>query len=340
MALRVLLVNDYKEYSGTERILKILIEEARRHGDNFKLCVPVSSRQFKKTLMSFEPDIVDFHNIRRIGILPLLYSIDSGVPICVTVHDYSLVCKNIHYFKYDGTNSVCQESDWSMCSRCPTLVKQNLPYPPKVFQFLKKRGVMLKTPSEATRRVLVRFGYPEERVFTVYHGVPLRDEKTSDEGYILYIGSKVPIKGRHIAERLSREMKQYKFVIVGSETGRAAYGEPGYVPEEELERLKRNCSLLLFPSLWLEPCGLVHLETMRYKKVVVGFSLGAVPEYVRHSTVDSLEEMKLKIEEYMEIPKLRRQHGLENYNVVKERFTSSKMYERERSFYRRVVGEV
>lgn len=337
--MRVLLVNDYKEYSGTEKILKILIEEARKHGDVYKLSVPVSPRQFKKTLTSFEPDIVDFHNIRRVGILPLLYSIDSGVPICVTVHDYSLVCKNIHYFRYDGSNRVCTERDWSSCSQCPTLVRQNLPLPPKVFLFLKERGVMLKTPSEATRGVFLKFGYPQDRVCTVYHGVPLREGETSDEGFILYVGSKVPIKGRHIAERLSREMKQYKFVIVGSDTGRAVYGEPGYVPEEELERLKRTCSLLLFPSLWLEPCGLIHLEVMRYKKVVVGFNMGAVPEYVRYSTVGSYEEMKLKIEEYMEVPRLREKHGLENYKFLKERFTSEKMYEREVEFYRRILDE-
>lgn len=57
----------------------------------------------------------------------------------------------------------------------------------------------------------------------------------------------------------------------------------GYVPHDELKELFNKIDILLFPSLWDEPFGLVPAEAAIASSPTIAFSVGALPEVVVHN---------------------------------------------------------
>lgn len=322
--VKLLLVNDFEYYSGTEKLIWAIKRELENKGYNVLFTLAENSLQFSHILNTFKPDVIDFHNIRRIGIFPVKIALERKIPITHSIHDYTLLCKNINHFNFE-TEQICKETTWDNCKKCQSIYRYNLPYPPHVFNFMKENRIPLIVPSEYVRNLYTKFGYPEELLFLAYHGIDLVENfKEEDKNFILFIGPDRIFKGRHIAEELSRKLP-YEFKILGTVTGRMGKEQPGFIEEKELEKHRRQCSLLLYPSIWEEVCGLVHLEVMKYKKPVVAFKYGSIPEYVKHTTINSKNEMFNKIVELMEDKKLRRRWGEENYLNLKENFTTEKM---------------
>ena len=57
----------------------------------------------------------------------------------------------------------------------------------------------------------------------------------------------------------------------------------GYVPHDELKSMLNKIDILLFPSLWDEPFGLVPAEAAMASTPTIAFSVGALPEVVIHN---------------------------------------------------------
>ncbi len=54
----------------------------------------------------------------------------------------------------------------------------------------------------------------------------------------------------------------------------------GWLPPEEHENLYRKAFLVVVPSVWPEPFGLVGIEAMSYAKPVIAFRTGGIPEWM------------------------------------------------------------
>jgi len=57
----------------------------------------------------------------------------------------------------------------------------------------------------------------------------------------------------------------------------------GYVSHDELKSMLNKIDILLFPSLWDEPFGLVPAEATMASTPTIAFSVGALPEVVIHN---------------------------------------------------------
>lgn len=108
-------------------------------------------------------------------------------------------------------------------------------------------------------------------------------ENTRDDGYLLVVGAAYEHKNIHELINNDKYWKdKYKLKIVSA---RGSYGDylkglikqrnlediveiKGFVSNEELNTLYRNCSALVYPSLW-EGFGIPPLEAMRYQKPVI-----------------------------------------------------------------------
>lgn len=55
----------------------------------------------------------------------------------------------------------------------------------------------------------------------------------------------------------------------------------GWVGREEIEHLFANADLLVLPSLWPEPFGLVGLEAARHRLPVAAFAVGGIPDWLQ-----------------------------------------------------------
>jgi glycosyltransferase involved in cell wall biosynthesis len=55
----------------------------------------------------------------------------------------------------------------------------------------------------------------------------------------------------------------------------------GFVPQEELKRYYRECSVVALSSVWPEPIATIGLEVMRYALPVVAFDAGGIKDWLR-----------------------------------------------------------
>ncbi len=136
----------------------------------------------------------------------------------------------------------------------------------------------------------------------IHHGIepqvfPFRNEPRQARR-LLYVGQLVPHKGVHTAiegfARLARDVPDVTFTIVGG-TVQPAYREQlheqvrklgltprvhftGAVSRERLPEMYRSHDILVFPSLWEEPFGIVLLEAMASGLAVVATGTGGSRE--------------------------------------------------------------
>lgn len=121
--------------------------------------------------------------------------------------------------------------------------------------------------------------------------------------HLLYVGRLVPIKGVHVLIEAFREILRrhpdVRLVIAGSsffqgaaqtayERELIALAQPvasdivftGFLPHETLKYLYCAVDIVVMPSVWQEPSGLVMLEAMASGTLLVGSAVGGVPEVI------------------------------------------------------------
>ncbi|HEY8159666.1 MAG TPA: glycosyltransferase family 4 protein [Methylobacter sp.] len=123
--------------------------------------------------------------------------------------------------------------------------------------------------------------------------------------YLLYVGRLTPIKGVHILveafNAIHHRMPDVRLIITGpsffGRTAKTAYeqelvslAEPvsdaviftGFLPHEKLKYLYSAAYIVVFPSVWPEPFGLVMLEAMASGSCLVASAVGGIPEVVEN----------------------------------------------------------
>jgi len=63
---------------------------------------------------------------------------------------------------------------------------------------------------------------------------------------------------------------------------------PGWVPHAELDSYYQSASMLVVPSRWPEPFGMVGIEAMARGRPVVAFANGGIPDWLDHGTTGLL----------------------------------------------------
>jgi glycosyltransferase involved in cell wall biosynthesis len=56
---------------------------------------------------------------------------------------------------------------------------------------------------------------------------------------------------------------------------------PGWIDTDRIGSLMASADLLVVPSLWPEPFGLVGLEAARHRLPVAAFAVGGIPDWLR-----------------------------------------------------------
>lgn len=161
---------------------------------------------------------------------------------------------------------------------------------------------------EYAERFNVVFNATDPAVFMPYGEEALRQLEGTvriepDKRYLLYVGRLTPVKGVHVLieafQEIHRQMPETRLIITGSsffggaaktayERSLAKLAEPvsfaivftGYLPHEKLKYLYSVANVVIFPSVWQEPFGLVMLEAMSSGTCLVASSVGGVPEVI------------------------------------------------------------
>ena len=161
---------------------------------------------------------------------------------------------------------------------------------------------------EYTDRFSVVLNATDPDVFKPYDDEAIRQLQgvikiERNKKYLLYVGRLMPIKGVHILieafNEIHRRMPDVRLIITGPSffggTAKTAYEQElvslaelvndaviftGFLPHEKLKYLYSAAYIVVFPSVWPEPFGLVMLEAMASGSCLVASAVGGIPEVV------------------------------------------------------------
>lgn len=255
------------------------------------------------------PDVIYFHKI------PELKSCMHLLPKIRTVrmvHDHDLCCPRRHkYFMSNGR--VCHHKlDWR-CWLDGAFIARD-PSARSGFAFVsigrKLREMRrnyhldaLLVGSRFMRDELLQNRFPEEKVFVLPPVIRMahivRGQTPSpvpDDPQILYVGQLIRGKGVDLLLQAFKGLTcDFRATIVG--TGNA---EPklkalcnelgldnrvnflGWVRNEDLGHFYSKAKVVVVPSRWPEPFGMIGLEAMHHGRPVVAFDVGGIPDWLDH----------------------------------------------------------
>jgi glycosyltransferase involved in cell wall biosynthesis len=284
--------------AGTARRLSGLFSEADRPHVP-PIPDPELAWGLRKILRLERPDIVHAHNWMLHSYLPLKRS--SGVPLVVTLHDYSLVCPRKTFMH--GTQT-CTGSNLPKCLKCARhqygLIKGGITtIGHRIEQPIEHRAVdRFLAVSRAVARLnqLGAHGTPFEVVpnfipdaFDCSPEERALADRTLPPQFMLFAGDLSVQKGINVLlDAYARLDKAPPLVLVGRSIPGVAEQLPPNVlhldrwPHGAVIQAFRKCLFALAPSIWHEPCATVVMEAMAQGRPMIVTDMGGMPDLVQH----------------------------------------------------------
>jgi glycosyltransferase involved in cell wall biosynthesis len=259
------------------------------------------------------PDVVYLHKIDR---LEALRELAGPAATFRMIHDHESYCLTGRKYFYLHSQKECERPVGLGCyPRCLGLRKRRGSGFPLQIESARGRREDLAL-SAATRGLVVDSGYMRGQL--VLNGIPLEKiaviptftrpvERPSpypaDSGRILFVGRLHREKGvDDFLRALARLERPFEASVFGyGDVARAAAlaRELGVLPRvrlygpaspAEVDRAYRQAALVVMPSKWPEPLGLVGLEAMSHARPVVAYRTGGIPDWLVHGETGLLVE--------------------------------------------------
>jgi glycosyltransferase involved in cell wall biosynthesis len=118
----------------------------------------------------------------------------------------------------------------------------------------------------------------------------------------------------------------------------------GWQPAEKVERLYAEADVVVVPSRWPEPFGLVGIEAMSHSRPVVAFDVGGISDWLEHGTtgllVSAADAVGLAnaLNSLSASSPMRRQMGRAGRDAFLKKFTIEVMLDRLAACFDRVAG--
>jgi glycosyltransferase involved in cell wall biosynthesis len=119
----------------------------------------------------------------------------------------------------------------------------------------------------------------------------------------------------------------------------------GWVGRDKLGLCYEASSVVVVPSVWPEPFGMVGIEAMSYGKPVVAFRVGGIPEWLEDGATGFLakpydvKEMAEKISYLLKHPDVAREMGIRGRKRVEQDFNKQKHISSLLEFYKEVMDD-
>lgn len=277
------------------------------------------------------------------------------------IHDHQIYCPGTpkYWFNTQRPCQIC--TDWrcmyyAFTEKCQS--RNPKKFVPQTISKQKelavnKRFKKLFVASEFMKDMLIENDFAEEQVY-VNHLFPygltigslgsvgsLREE---EKPLILYVGRLFKEKGVDYLLRAAAEIKiPFRLIVIGTgweeqnlkqlckELNLQSKVEfLGFVQKSDLVNYYQQANVVVVPSVWPEPFGLIGIEAYQYKKPVIAFDSGGISEWLKHSQTGYLVErlnyrqMAERITELLTNIEIANEFGEAGYNLVYQEFTLKK----------------
>ena len=234
-------------------------------------------------LTRVRPDLVHVHNV----VNPATLEWATGLDAVMTVQDHRFFCPGRGKWTADGR--VCDEAmGRDICAGCfddPSYFEGALELTAERLESLKR--MRLTVLSSYMKRELIQVGVPAERVTVVppvAYGLDL-DARADGPPCVLFVGRVVEAKGiRDAIAAWRRSGSDLPFVVAGTgplrrEIEAEGVEVLGWLDRRSLSAAYRRAAVVVMPSRWQEPFGIVGLEALTLGTPVAAWDSGGVREW-------------------------------------------------------------
>lgn len=253
-------------------------------------------------LDKFQPDIAHIHNMYHHispSILPEIKK--RGIPIVMTLHDYKLICPNYTMFHHGAVHEE-DAGGWYLSCIGNACMKDSRLYSAlgalemiihhKLWRVYKKYVDYFISPSEFLIHKCVQFGWPRKKFVHIPHPAFVSSalHNGEDGDYVLYSGRLSEEKGLRVLLDAAKITPDVPYRIVGSGPLEAELRAriqherisnvflTGFKTGKALEHEISQARMVVVPSIWYENYPLSILEAKAAGKLVIGSSIGGIPE--------------------------------------------------------------
>jgi glycosyltransferase involved in cell wall biosynthesis len=317
--MRVLIAHgEYRARGGEERHVELLEEGLRAAGADVavyrrgpvaeslgaKLRLgaglayrPSAGRELARELDRRPADVVHFHNL-----VPLLTPAAlraakrSGAAVVWTVHNYRFACPAGTLLRNGVSHDDCIEGSSLACglrnargSLTESAVYGGALEIQRRLRLLERWVDAYVAPSAFVARMLVRAGYPGERIHVIHHGVRLTAPVNGVRAHALYAGRLTPEKGVSTLLEAARGVAGMPLLLAGqgplaaqvSTAPSAHVRYVGKVSPDGVTELLRGAAFSVVPSTSSDNLPFAAIEPLAAGVPVVASRVGGLPEIVQ-----------------------------------------------------------
>lgn len=307
---------------------------------------PKGYAQLKKTIKSFNPDIIHLHNIDK-HILTFLMPVKNFKTLR-SIYDFGIVCPSFWGIRKDD-QKVCEQGIGFKCLKHGCINPLLFPFYFYLFRikyyFQKKNVDGYVTATRLLKEYMEDQGFSNISAFPYF--TTRRSNVTANyiSSQILFVGKLEENKGcESLIRALSiviKNIPDVKLTIVGSGLQEnklkslsrslnldSHINFTGSVPNKDVANYYLNSSIVVVPSTCMENSPIVIYEALSFGKPVIATNRGGNPDLIRNGYNGFLVNANNSEELADAVVKILHEKNVELYREIAENaFLSSKQYD-------------
>lgn len=297
--------------------------------------------------ISFAPEIIHLH---QVDLPDVIQEMRMGAPVVVSAHVYSACTSGLYYFR---PGEECTRGHGPACvfnllargcahTRNPKSIPTRYRNASRRTHALHSADLVLSY-SSAVDRHLAANGLTNRRIVpfpaTI---VPKSGSGHAERRRVVFAGRIVAQKGVAVLIRAAREVDA-EFVICGDGRQLQAMRKlarrigvaqrvsfKGWLDSEQLAQELADASVVVMPSLWPEPFGLVGIEALAAGRPVIASATGGIEDWLDDGVSGicvkpgDVRELARALNELLADPDRQRTMGLAGRDAVNGRFSEQR----------------
>jgi glycosyltransferase involved in cell wall biosynthesis len=276
----------------------------------------------------------------------VVQALAPSTPVVISAHGYTACTSAVHYF---GPGHECSRPHGPGCvpnlircahSRNPTTLPSRYRHATRGLHALAGADLAISY-SSAVDRHLAANGVTKRAIVPYFPTAPIAAADAQPRR-VVFAGRVVPPKGVGVLIRAAREV-QGEFVICGDGRQTDSLRRlarrlgvqdrvrfTGWLPAAELARELASAAVVVLPSVWPEPFGIVGIEAHAAGRPVIASETGGVGDWLEHGVSGLMvppgdaRALARALAELLEDPARQRELGSAGARSVSARFSAAR----------------